>query len=93
MIRVALALLLVAVVARADPPKRKVVRFDGDDIDGSLTRPEGDLVAARPRLALPSLMEPPKSFEDARRRTRLAAAASARGGDTDADDGAARAPR
>jgi hypothetical protein len=76
--RAFLLLVLAASLAHAEAPKdkRKVVRFDGDNIDGDLVRPEGDLVAARPALELPSLIEPPKSFEDARRRTRLAAAAA-----------------
>lgn len=60
----------------ADKPGRNVVRFDGDTIDGDLQRPDGDLMAARPRPAMPSLVEPPRSFERASWRTLMSAAAA-----------------
>lgn len=74
------ALLLLAVLpigalaAPQGPARKRVVTFDGDQIDGDLMRPEGDLLSVRPQLDLPSLVEPPASFARASRRTLLAAA-------------------
>lgn len=51
--------------------KKQVVTFDGDTIDGDLTRPDGDLVSVRPELDWPSLVEAPRSFDAASRRTLL----------------------
>lgn len=61
---------------KSAPSKRTIVRFDDDMIQGDLTRPDGDLVAARPELQWPSLIEPPSSFARAAQRTLLAAAAA-----------------
>ncbi|MFM2153656.1 MAG: hypothetical protein RL199_2091 [Pseudomonadota bacterium] len=58
----------------AGTSRRTVIRFDGDDIDGSLTRPEGDLVAGRRQSRRPPLASPPADFEDAARRDLLDAA-------------------
>src|SRR5690606_24664695 len=64
-----LGALLVVPAAAAAPKKRPsddkrtVVRFDDDTIQGDLTRPDGDLVWSRPRLEMPSLVAPPRSFE------------------------------
>ena len=68
-----IALVLVGLVLSSAPalagekkePKEKktVVRFDGDTIDGDVVRPEGDLVAARPVVEMPSLVRAPSSFE------------------------------
>lgn len=63
--------------ARAGPPRRTVVRFDGDNIDGRLQRPDGDLVSSRPVLDLPSLARPPSSFTRSSRRDLLEAADAA----------------
>jgi hypothetical protein len=57
-----------------DGSKRTVVKFDGDTIDGSLMRPDGDLVSSRPDLDLPSLAQPPTSFARASERDVLEAA-------------------
>ncbi len=83
---IAAAVMLLAAQSQAAPKveskpaasKRTVVKFDGDTIDGDLVRPDGDLVAVRPELALPNLVQPPKSFDRAARATLLAAAAAAR---------------
>jgi hypothetical protein len=56
------------------PPRRTVVRFDGDDIDGALVRPDGDLVAGRPAVRRPPLAQPPRDFAAAARREALEAA-------------------
>lgn len=77
-----IALVLLAATASAEEPrkeKRTVVRFDGDAIDGDVVRPEGDLVAARPQVSLPTLVAPPASFdrEAARDLQRAAQAAGA----------------
>jgi hypothetical protein len=56
------------------PDKKTVVKFDGDNIDGDLMRPDGDLMSVRPELDMPSLVVPPASFERAARRTVLSAA-------------------
>jgi hypothetical protein len=64
---------------RAPPPRgggKTIVKFDGDTIDGNLMRPDGDLMAGRPEIPMPSLVQPPRSFDVAERRTLLAAAAS-----------------
>ena len=58
----------------AHSPTKSIVKFDGDTIDGDLMRPDGDLMAGRPELPMPSLVEPPRSFETARRETILSAA-------------------
>jgi hypothetical protein len=75
-----LAAVLLSGIALATPKpagsQRTVVRFDDDTIDGNLMRPDGDLVSARPQLAMPSLVTPPRSFDVAARRTLLSAAAS-----------------
>lgn len=60
--------------AETDKPKKTVVRFDGDSIDGDVVRPEGELVAARPKVALPSLVHAPKSFARQAARDKLLAA-------------------
>lgn len=54
-----------------DKERKQVVTFDGDTIDGDLTRPDGDLVSVRPELEWPSLVEAPRSFDAASRRTLL----------------------
>jgi len=78
---VAVTLLAVTARAGADPPRKPgaagktVVRFGEDAIDGDLLRPDGDLVSARPEIPMPNLVEPPRSFERAARRTILEAAA------------------
>lgn len=54
--------------------KKQIVKFDGDTIDGDLLRPDGDLMAVRPEIAMPSLVVPPSSFDRAARRTILNAA-------------------
>lgn len=68
----------------ADRAKKTIVRFDGDSIDGDVVRPEGELVAARPKVALPRLVHAPKSF--ARQAARdLRSAADALSSDGSAD--------
>jgi len=92
-----LLLLLAPLTALATPhsapPTKTVVRFDSDTIDGELMRPEGDLVLARPKLTMPSLVQPPRSFDREARRTILAAAAglpeAARTGGAKAEDSTA----
>jgi hypothetical protein len=54
--------------------KKTVIRFDGEDIDGSLTRPDGDLVAGRRQSRRPPLARPPVDFEERARRDLLEAA-------------------
>lgn len=82
-----LALLLsLALSAAADTPKtsgkslasnkKQIVQFDGDTIDGDLMRPDGDLMAVRPEVAMPNLVVPPSSFQRASQRTLLNAAAA-----------------
>jgi hypothetical protein len=66
-------------VAAEERKPRHVVRFDGDTIDGDRTRPDGELSAVRAPVEPPSLVEAPKSFERASRRTILSAAAEAGG--------------
>lgn len=67
-----------------DKQKKTIVRFDGDSIDGDVVRPEGELVAARPKVALPSLVHAPKSFaRQAARDLRSAAGALTRNGSVD----------
>lgn len=76
-----LGIVLAPSVARAQrptTPKKTVVRFGGDTIDGSLMRPDGDLFSSRPRLNLPSLVQPPKSFARAARRDLVDAADAVR---------------
>ncbi len=74
------SLLLLAATApprtrpAAPASKRTVIRFDGDDIDGSLTRPDGDLVAGRRRSPRPPLARPPADFDEGARRDLLEAA-------------------
>jgi hypothetical protein len=60
------------------PSKRTVVRFDGDDIDGSLTRPDGDLVAGRRQRNRPPVARAPVDFEEAARQDLLEAAGRVR---------------
>lgn len=70
--------------AGSDKQKKTIVRFDGDSIDGDVVRPEGELVAARPKVALPSLVHAPKSFaRQAARDLRSAAGALIRNGSVD----------
>ncbi len=74
---VAMLLFAAPAVARPrarDAPKRTVVHFGGDTIEGTLMRPDEDLFSARPRLHLPSLVKPPKSFARASRQDLLNAA-------------------
>lgn len=76
---VAGALLSTAATAQPKPAAtggKSIIRFDGDNIDGDLQRPDGDLMSARPRPAMPSLVQPPRSFDRASRRTLMAAAAA-----------------
>ena len=54
--------------------KKTVIRFDGEDIDGSLTRPDGDLVAGRRQSRRTPLARPPVDFEERARRDLLEAA-------------------
>jgi hypothetical protein len=54
--------------------KKQIVKFDGDTIDGDLLRPDGDLMAVRPEMAMPNLVVPPSSFQRASQRTLLNAA-------------------
>jgi hypothetical protein len=62
----------------ASPPSsgRTIVKFDGDTIDGTLMRPDGDLMAGRPDIPMPSLVQPPRSFQRAAHQTLLVAAGS-----------------
>jgi hypothetical protein len=79
-IAVAAGLLLSGAAAAAQPArpptssKRTVIRFDGDDIDGSLTRPDGELVAGRRQSRRPPIARPPVDFEEAARHDLLEAA-------------------
>ncbi len=63
--------LAAAIMAGAVQTRRSVVKFDGDDIDGTLTRPDGEWTSARRPPAAPPLAKPPGSFERAERRQRL----------------------
>ena len=56
--------------------KKQIVQFDGDTIDGDLLRPDGDLMAVRPEVAMPNLVVPPATFQRAAQRTLLNAAAA-----------------
>jgi hypothetical protein len=68
------ALTASAVPAKKETAKKTLVHFDGDTIDGTLQRPDGELVSSRPPLLLPSLVKPPSSFERASRTDLLEAA-------------------
>jgi hypothetical protein len=87
-----IALMLIAAASVAAAAPKTIVRFDGDTIDGELMRPEGDLVAARPRLDMPNLVEAPRSFGRASRKTLLSAAAALEA-NVGGNDGGNAAPR
>lgn len=70
--------LLVAATA----PRQTIIRFDGDDIDGRMQHPEGELVAGRRSRIEPPLSQAPSSFTAEERRTLF-----------DAADALARRPR
>lgn len=81
--RLFLLALLLSTTAWADDDKkskRTVVNFDGDTIDGDLMRPEGDLLAVRPELSLPSLVRAPSNFDRTAQRSLEAAADAVRSG-------------
>jgi hypothetical protein len=63
-----LMLALVSGTARAAEPRRTVVRFDGDEIDGRVQHPEGELVAGRRAADGGRLSRPPPHFDAAARR-------------------------
>lgn len=87
--RIVLLVVCLSSVPAIANDKRTVIRFDGDSIDGDVVRPEGDLVAARPDVALPSLVKAPESFARQAARDLEAAAQSAgallRSGGVDGD--------
>ncbi len=61
-------LALLPALAVAAAPRRTVVRFDGDEIDGRVQHPEGELVAGRRARDDGPLSRPPRSFGAAARR-------------------------
>lgn len=63
-----LALVLVPVLSLAAEARKTVVRFDGDEIDGRVQHPEGELVAGRRAANDGPLSRPPRAFDAAAQR-------------------------